>query len=290
MKNLLAIFVVGLSSLAFTFERPRVIYGEDNRAEVYEITDSALLNVSKSTVAMFKNTALVNGDQGAIEVKSTKFGDSYRLCKEEPFFDQPNPALCSGFLVGEDLIATAGHCVKSQADCDEVSFVFDYKMKDATTAPAILEKDQVYKCAKIIKQNFTNQDDYALVKLDRPVVNRVPLKLSKQSPLVNDAMIVIGHPAGIPTKVAGGANVRSNENGYFMANLDTYGGNSGSAVINEKTLEVEGILVRGERDFVVDSERDCYVSNVCENDGCRGEDVTYISYIQKAIEEATVQQ
>ena len=54
-------------------------------------------------------------------------------------------------------------------------------------------------------------------------------------------------------KVAGGAKVRSNNNGvYFVANLDTYGGNSGSAVFNLQTREVEGILVRGENDYVYD--------------------------------------
>ena len=59
-----------------------------------------------------------------------------------------------------------------------------------------------------------------------------------------------------------------------MANLDTYGGNSGSAVFNAKTGLVEGILVRGEQDYV--QKGDCRVSNVCPADGCRGEDVTKI--------------
>lgn len=36
-------------------------------------------------------------------------------------------------------------------------------------------------------------------------------------------------PAGLPTKIAGGATMRdASPNGYYVANLDTYGGNSGS--------------------------------------------------------------
>jgi hypothetical protein len=60
-----------------------------------------------------------------------------------------------------------------------------------------------------------------------------------------------------------------------VANLDTYGGNSGSPVFNATNHQVEGILVRGENDFVTNGS--CYVSLVCPTTGCRGEDVTRCS-------------
>ena len=72
-----------------------------------------------------------------------------------------------------------------------------------------------------------------------------------------------------------------NKPGYFVANLDTYGGNSGSAVFNAKTGVIEGILVRGENDYVY--KGNCRVSNVCASDGCRGEDVTKLSAITATI-------
>ena len=84
---------------------------------------------------------------------------------------------------------------------------------------------------------------------------------------------MIGHPSGLPTKFAGGAAVRNNQqNAFFVANLDTYGGNSGSPVFNSNTHAVEGILVRGETDFV--QQGNCNVSLVCPSTGCRGEDCT----------------
>ena len=120
--------------------------------------------------------------------------------------------------------------------------------------------------------------DYAVVKLDRPVVGHNPLRLRQSGSLsVNDSIVVMGYPSGIPLKIAGGAKVRSLQSGYFVANLDTYGGNSGSAVFNETTGEVEGILVRGETDFV--SNGNCRVSNKCKDDECRGEDVTTIAEV-----------
>jgi len=120
-----------------------------------------------------------------------------------------------------------------------------------------------------------NAEDFAVVELDRPVTNRTPLTLRQQGQIdVGQGIFVIGHPAGLPTKVAGGASVRSQGNGYFVANLDTYGGNSGSAVFNKSNGQIEGILVRGEMDFIY--KNGCRVSNVCQNDSCRGEDVTKI--------------
>ena len=84
----------------------------------------------------------------------------------------------------------------------------------------------------------------------------------------------------------GDSEVRTvDKSGYFVANLDTYGGNSGSAVFNTDTGLVEGILVRGENDFVYSNG--CRVSNVCPAPGCRGEDVTKISELANLIPEAT---
>ena len=65
---------------------------------------------------------------------------------------------------------------------------------------------------------------------------------------------------------------RSNDAGYFVANLDTYGGNSGSPVINAGTGILEGILVRGETDFI--HQGTCFESYVVPDDGGRGEDST----------------
>ena len=108
----------------------------------------------------------------------------------------------------------------------------------------------------------------------RPAIGHRPGREQAVEPQIGDPLVVIGHPAGLPLKVADGANVRSIglSGQHFVANLDTYGGNSGSAVLNGVTGDVEGILVRGEMDFIY--QNGCRVSNRCLNDSCRGEDVT----------------
>jgi len=59
-----------------------------------------------------------------------------------------------------------------------------------------------------------------------------------------------------------------------QANLDTYGGNSGSPVFNSESI-VEGMLVRGETDFVTQDDR--MISLVCPITGREGENCTRIT-------------
>jgi hypothetical protein len=266
---------------AFSVYKPKVIYGEDNRLDLYKVEEAAVKAVARSTAAMFALSALTKTGN-VFKITSQKFGEGFNLCPSEPFFDQPSGAMCSAFLVAPDMVATAGHCISSN-DCVNRAFGFGYAMRSEKDAPEQLPEEDVYFCKAVVKREVTTKQDYSLVQLDRPVRGYDVLKMSSQDAKVNDSLMVVGHPSGIPTKVAGGAKVRTQEEGFFVANLDTYGGNSGSAVFNAETLEVMGILVRGERDFSYDSGKKCYRSNVCNDAYCRGEDSTNISFIEKAL-------
>jgi V8-like Glu-specific endopeptidase len=167
-------------------------------------------------------------------------------------------------------------------DCESYKWIFDYKMDSAKQDSMTVPASDVYTCTRVIARTLDNfsKDDYAVVQLDRKVTDRRPLAFRRSGNIkVGESVVVIGHPSGLPTLIADGAKVRSRQGKFFQANLDTYGGNSGSAVFNQRTGEVEGILVRGENDYV-QSERGCMISNKCAADGCRGEDVTYITNIK----------
>lgn len=282
----ISVFVIStllFINTAFSVYKPKVIYGEDNRVDLYEIQNQAVLVAARSTAAVFSTRSLKN--QGTFfEVLGKSFAEERNMCATEAFVDQPASAFCSAFLVGQDLVATAGHCVKV-SDCATTAFAFDYALLSSNNPEEArnLNSENVYFCDRIIKREYTTTIDYALIQLDRPVTGRDPLKMSQNYPVVGTELTVIGNPSGIPTKVADGAQVRRTQTGYFVANLDTYGGNSGSAVFNSETLEVMGILVRGERDYKYDYQNSCNVSNICDQNSCRGEDVTHISYVQDAI-------
>lgn len=277
MKVSLIVAALLVSSL--THATQKVIYGEDNRADVFETTNPLFLKLARSTAAMIPNTSLRSaGDQMQIQGRTMV---QRGFCAKERFSDQPTAAMCSGFLVGPNLLVTAGHCIKNQNDCASNRWVFDYKMENAGTPPSMIEMSNVYSCKRVVSTMLEggNGDDYAMIELDRAVVGREPLKVRKTGRIaVGTDIVVIGHPTGLPTKVTDGAKVRSLQGKYFVANLDTYGGNSGSAVFNAKTGTVEGILVRGENDYVTDPTG-CRASNYCPENGCRGEDVTYITNV-----------
>lgn len=259
-----------------------VIYGQDGRIDVYQASE-ALKLLADSTVALINNSELTQ--QGASTlIAGESFSKSYQLCSTERFREQNTSAFCSGSLVGPDTIITAGHCITSQSDCVNTSFVFGYAVKSAGVLPTQVNSSEVYRCREIVHRVLENSGvDYAVIKLDRQVSNHAVLKIRRSGEAsVNDPLLVIGHPVGLPTKITTGGKVRSTANSdYYVTNLDTYGGNSGSAVFNALTLEIEGILVRGEQDFVL--QNGCNVSKVCSDNSCRGEDVTRISALRQYI-------
>src|SRR3712207_7230060 len=55
--------------------------------------------------------------------------------------------------------------------------------------------------------------------------------------------------SGLPTKIADGARVVRANASFFEADLDTFGGNSGSPVFDARTNTVLGLLVRGATDY-----------------------------------------
>lgn len=257
----------------------QVIYGEDGRHDVYEIRDQAILIRAYSTVALVEAGDL-NLAGGLWQLRGTNFRNQNNLCASEPYGDQNTAAFCSGSLVAPDTILTAGHCITSASSCHNTRFVFGFVVSQPGLTHQSFVNDDVYECSSVVHTQAPNDGaDFAVVKLNRPVVGRTPLVRSNRTVSVSDKVYVIGHPVGLPMKITLGGKVRKVNSSYFVANLDTYGGNSGSPVFNETTGDLEGVLVRGENDFV--SSGGCTVSYRCSEDSCRGEDVTRIDQVEK---------
>jgi V8-like Glu-specific endopeptidase len=258
----------------------KVIYGADNRVDPIDSHSSMYVELAKSTAAMIAHHKVeeLNADQVRIAGRTL---EQTGVCSTEKFSQQPAAANCSGFLVSENQLVTAGHCMQSVSDCTGSAWVFDYKVDHEQDSEVVTEKSNVYKCKKIVSQvlDSKTENDYAVIELERVVEGRDPLELrSEGTPSVGDQLVVIGHPSGLPTKISDGASVRSVNDIFLKANLDTYGGNSGSAVFNASTGIVEGVLVRGETDYVWSGG--CKVSNQLSNSGGGGEGVTLIKVVE----------
>ena len=254
--------------------RQRAIYGTDDRRDIYQVSAPDVLAVADGVAALVE-AANLRKSRGRYRLTTTRYQDEYDLCDVEPFVSQPLGCFCSGFLVAPDVVATAGHCVRSSIAARRTRFIFGFHMLDRDRARTTFSRRDVYTGVALLAREENDAGaDWALVRLDRPVEGRRPLRVRAGGKIADGRPVfVIGHPNGLPAKFAGGARVRHNRRrAFFVANLDTYGGNSGSPVFDQRTKVVEGILASGEDDFVAHGE--CFVSLVCPDAECRGESVT----------------
>src|SRR5262249_25343784 len=91
-------------------ENQKVIYGTDDRVDIFQLPPGPNLDDADCVVALFDRADVVDNGNGTSTLRTQNFGVARNLCAGERFRDQPIGAFCSGFLVAPDIIATAGHC------------------------------------------------------------------------------------------------------------------------------------------------------------------------------------
>ncbi len=231
-------------------DRGKAIYGPDNRVEPSE-TDKAIPEEVCSAVCVLVHKDRVDFESDYFKLKTKTFGETYKLCKGQAFQEQPLLGFGSGFLVLPNVIVTTGHCIKDK-EINKIYAIFDYEWNNGKALDRRKASD-IYTLKELVnpdaKAYETHGKDYAVVKLHRKVKGVKPLTIVNDDVKEEDDVYCVGHPVGLPKKVATGATVGKVDGSCFSANLDTFAGNSGSPVFT-KTHEVAGILVRGAPDFI----------------------------------------
>jgi len=271
----ICIFLIFKSCLAFAD-----IYGADNRVQVYEGDSSRVHRKSPAVAVGVLNSLWERNKDNSFRLEYIE-DRIHGLCKSEKFSDDPSvPYACTGFLVGPDLLVTAGHCSVNSGEifnstddyCEAYTWLFDYQFKRGEELDLVnIDEDRVYKCKKIIYATFDGAKDFALIQLDRPALSRPYLELSKKELRSGERVNVLGYPTGMPLKRAPGRVLEKNEDLYII-NADAMAGNSGSPVLNNKN-EVIGVLIGGRPNeiFYEDKKNRCNRFNRCNNRGqnCR---------------------
>lgn len=251
----------------------RVIYGEDDRKEVweYDTIDPTIRAMSEAGAVVINRNEVVDNGDGTYTLLTGTFGTSF--CADEPFRGQPTIGNCSAWFVGDDIIVTAGHCI-SQSSVGNWGYLFGFEIDtEGGSAPTVVSADDVYWITEIIDRELGGGYDHTVSRVDRPVVGRNPVRIARDTPPpVGTELVMIGHPAVMPKKIAGGAEVKSlaGSDTFLRSNLDAYGGNSGSMVIRTDTYEVVGILVRGAPDYRTRPGAGCTESNRVPDTGNTG--------------------
>jgi V8-like Glu-specific endopeptidase len=270
-----------------TPQNEKVVYGQNNLIDFYQLQNSyppELKTWSRSVAALFSKERL--------QKKETHYHINFSTVTEDEVFCQPKDPLetifssqpdlsdCTGFLIGPDILATAGHCMETQERCADSLWVFDYKLEGPNQVFSKFPEKNVYECEKLISEDHPFLD-YAFLKLKKVPLNRKPLKvrsLSDGDISGHPNLVVMGFPLGRPLKLSLQTTLKNTSKPeIFSIESDTFKGNSGSPVINIQKGWVEGILFSGEADFTYKNH--CQKIKYCEIGTCRGEEAVRINQI-----------
>jgi hypothetical protein len=211
--------------------------------------------IGPSSSSIHQSIKFVEGDRpGVLHLNANTvqtLGKREKLCEDERFREQPSLYGCSGFLVGEDIFVTAGHCLRAKegmatakSECLKRRIIFGlgYEERPGDDLYTSIEvtKDDVYSCIDVLDAQHSGggdtDTDYAIIRLDRPVVGRLPLRYAgpEYEIEIGQEEIVIGHPTGLPMKIADNAFVKTVAELRVGASSDTFYGNSGSPVFDDE--------------------------------------------------------
>ncbi|HYO70989.1 MAG TPA: trypsin-like serine protease, partial [Archangium sp.] len=186
-------------------KQSEVVYGTDSRQDVYAHPDATLrLRAQQATVALMNPSNFNATNPNNVTFPGSTLGSAYNLCPTERFRDDPTAAFCSGTLIDDDLVLTAGHCVTSASACTNTRFVFNFYRTSATAMQPVTTAD-IFSCQSIVvrQQATVNGQnlDYAIVRLDRPATPRfvpAPVRAGNTALAAGQAVTVIGSGSGIP--------------------------------------------------------------------------------------------
>ncbi|VXA98214.1 Serine protease [Flavobacterium sp. 9AF] len=252
----------------------------DSRIELLQLNPNSdwqfqLLTKSESVAMLIEKENLTQFAQDTYLLDTSKtLGKLYNLCSDQAFYNQPVSGIGTAFIISKTSMITANHVF--ERDIKDYIVVFGYKILVAKTGATdyYFNAKDIYFPKTILRKNL----DLDLVEftVDREF-DKVALEWENSSVAVakESEVYMIGHPTGLPLKVALNAFIEENTNPfYFYTSLDSFQGNSGSPVFNFYTHKVIGVLVSGEVDYIYNGN--CYYSPVCKIPYCKGEKVMRI--------------
>lgn len=273
------------------------IHGSDDRVET-RFSSEALQKAAESIPALVPSSRLRKLTTGQyVRTDNHTVFSQYGVCQDQPFSNEPYMANCSATLIGPDTLLTAGHCVQGtqrsdslkNVACPGLLAVFGFIRQADGTVPSEFAANDVYECSEILfshyeASGFSRRDDFAIIKLKRAVIGRTPLKLRADgNPRSGDSIAMIGYPESAPQKITVTENafIAHNDPSVILANLDVFPGNSGSALINPVTLEVQGVVTgqnmpSGQTDYIYDYANACNRRRVVTEG-----DYNYLTQIQR---------
>lgn len=248
-------------SLVFTLNSHAMVYNTDDRTDALPEHEHSAKLLAQIPISKFDFDSLTY-------INKITLKERHNLCDGEKNENKESLAECSAFLVDEDLIMTAGHCLDLNGDsirknCEEHYWVLDHYQTNS------FKEENVFKCKSVefIRADYEENSDYALIRLDRKI-NRDAFKLSLERPTKDQELLSLGFPHGMTMINSGMGNFQGlDHNMQYLYSLDLFGGNSGSPIINTLTNEVIAVHIKGPAfSLYEDIENKCFRENSCDED------------------------
>lgn len=236
------------------------IYGKDSRVDLKDIKDIKLKEISSAIANQLDKNQLKGWTFKKYWTVITKPLGEQGICEVEDFTEQPTiRPECSAVLVSSKHLLMPGNCITEHYCWNDLFYwVFNYSLKDESEFPGKIKKTNFYQCKQIVKRVYdpSSAISYALIELKEEVKGIKPIKLSANLNIqVEDELIAFGHERGLPLKIARGAKVYDQNKTHFLVNSDITGETKGTAIINARTYELEGILIHGTSNYDFKDER-----------------------------------
>ncbi len=256
MKKLITLLttLVSLSSYA--------VYETDNRLDYYQVQDEKIKELSKAVAYQIYFDELKGWTFNKYWQILTTPLSAGGVCGNEPFAKQHIMRNdCSGILIGPKKLLIPGNCITEHYCSNGLFyFMFNYHNEDSGVLDNMRHKDNFYKCEKVVKRIYDPNTaiSYAVLELNKEVKGIKPVKLASQNLIdPKDELIAIGHPSGLPLKIADDAFTTDQNETHFLVSSDIGGSSKGTGIFNARTHELVGMLIYGTKNYEYSAEDNC---------------------------------
>lgn len=241
----------------------------------------AVLAHARRVCQIVSASALEFLSDGTVRLHHQIYGSYNALCRTEPFWEQPTVMErraesydafgYTGYLLAPHALLTCWHGWEHMAYEPQFA-VFDYAIEPGRADPTRLPADRVraiapYPLARAPAGAGESpcDGDWVVLRLEERVSHLADLPAARvDTTRRGRSVYTLGHPRGLPLKLATSGRVLAVEACVFRTDLDTYVGNSGSPVFDARTHALVGVVIEGQKDegdFEAVPSLGCYVSN-----------------------------